>query len=115
MKRWLRRLGYFFVLLFWLSVMVFPTFSFFLATQGELQIGSNPRSHVRFFMVQEEESGGVGIEWIRKARRTENCTQTSIDYILWEGSREGNNASFCQCYAPDSDAPLPIEENSCNQ
>ena len=107
MKRWLKWLGYLIALIFWLSIMAFPTFAFFLATQGELQLGSNPRSHVRFFMVQAEDSDGIGIEWVRKTGQTEDCTQTSINYILWEGKSEGNNASFYQCYDPDTGAPLP--------
>ncbi len=115
MKLWIRRIGYSLLIIFWLSVMVFPTFAFFLATKGELQIGSTPQSHVRFFMVQEEGAGGVGLEWARKARRTKNCTQTTIYYFLWEGERPENNVSFCQCYDPATNAPLPIEGSSCNQ
>jgi hypothetical protein len=95
--------------------MVFPTFAFFLATKGELQLGSDPQSHVRFFMIQEEESGGVGLEWARNARQTENCTQTTIRYFLWEGKQPENNISFCQCFSSDATTPLPVEENSCNQ
>ncbi len=109
----MRRIGYTLLFIFWLSVMVFPTFAFLLATQDELQLGSSPRSHIRFFMVREDESGGVGVEWARKARQTENCTQTSINYFLWEGKRPENNTHFCQCFSPGTDIPLPIEENSC--
>ena len=82
MKRWLRRLGYLVLLIGWLLVMAFPTFAFFLATQGEVQLGSDPRSHVRIFMVQEESSGGVGLEWVRSARQTEGCTRTSLHYFF---------------------------------
>lgn len=115
MKSWIRRIGYIVLVIFWLGVMVFPTFAFFLATQNELQLGSNPRSHIRFFMIQEESSGGLGIEWVRKGSQTDNCTQTTINYFLWEGKRPDNNVSFCQCYSSDTDIPLPVEENSCNQ
>ena len=113
MNRRLKRLGYVILLIVWLIIMVFPTFAFFLATQGELQFGSNPRSHVRVFMVQEESSSGIGVEWVRSARRTENCTQTTLRYFLWEGSNAGNNVEFCQCFAPDTDAPLSAEEGRC--
>ena len=115
MKRWLKRGGYAVLLLIWLIVMAFPTFAFFLATNGEVQIGSEPRSHVRFFLVQEEASGGVGLEWVRGARQVDDCTRTTIRYFLWEGSSADQNVSFCQCYDPVTDAPLPVEEDSCTQ
>ncbi len=115
MNRWLKRLGYGVMALFWLTVMIFPTFAFFLATQGEIQLGKEPRNHVRFFMVQEETSSGVGVEWVRNVRQTVNCSRTTIRYLLWEGSNSDDNVSFCQCYDPATDAPLPLEENSCTQ
>ena len=115
MKRWLKRSGYLVLLLFWLMIMAFPTFAFFLATKGEVQFGSEPQSHVRFFMVQEEGSGGVGIEWVREARQVENCTRTTLRYLLWEGNSVGQNVSFCQCYDPINNASLPIEGGNCIQ
>lgn len=115
MRRWLKRGGYAVLLLIWLIVMAFPTFAFFLATNGEVQLGSEPRSHVRFFLVQEETSGGVGLEWVRGAWQVDDCTRTTIRYFLWEGSSAGQNVSFCQCYDPITDAPLPVEEDSCTR
>ena len=113
MNRWLKRIGYLLFLLLWLAVMAFPTFAFFLATKGEVQLGDDPRSHVRFFMVQEETSSGVGVEWVRDAARVENCTRTTLRYFLWEGRQAGQNVSFCQCFDPATDAPLPVEESIC--
>lgn len=113
MNRWLKRLSYGVLIILWLVIMAFPTFAFFLATKGEVQFGNEPRNHVRFFMVQEEASGGVGVEWVRSARQVENCTQTTLRYFLWEGSSSGQNVSFCQCYDPITDAPLPGEESIC--
>ena len=113
MKRWFKRLGYSFLLLVWLIIMAFPTFAFLLATREELQFGEDPRSHLRLFLVQEEESSGLGIEWVRNARNLNNCARTSIRYLLWEGSSRGENVSFCQCYDPVTDAPLPVGEESC--
>lgn len=115
MNRWLKRIGYFIFLILWLIIMAFPTFAFFLATNGEVQLGREARSHVRFFMVQEETSGGVGLEWVRSARQVDNCTRTSIRYFLWEGNSAGQNTNFCQCYDPATDAPLPTEESNCTQ
>ena len=108
-------MGYLLLLLLWLMVMAFPTFAFFLSTNGEIQLGEDPQSHVRFFMVQEESSSGVGVEWVRGARESENCTRTSLVYFLWEGDSAGQNTTFCQCYDPVTNAPLPVEESSCSQ
>jgi hypothetical protein len=113
MNRWLKRLVYFFLLLLWLMVMAFPTFAFLLATQGELQLGDEPRSHLRFFMVQEPASSGVGVEWVRAASRVENCTRTTLRYFLWESDEANQNVRFCQCYDPVTSAPLPVEESRC--
>ena len=114
MNLWLKRLGYTAVALLWLIIMIFPTFAFFLATQGEIQLGSEPRSHLRFFMVQEETSSGVGVEWVRTSRQADNCSQTTLRYFLWEGGNQGDNVSFCQCYDPVTNSPLPVEENRCS-
>lgn len=115
MKRWLKRIGYLVLLLFWLIIMAFPTFAFFLATNGEVKFGSETQTHLRFFMVQEETSAGVGIEWVRDAWQVENCTRTTLNYFLWEGNNGKQNVSFCQCYDPITKTPLPIEENLCTQ
>lgn len=115
MNRWLKRIGTFVLLLIWLMIMAFPTFAFFLATKGEIQLGNEARNHIRFFMVQEETSNGIGLEWVREAQQVDHCTQTAIRYFLWEGNSDGQNVSFCQCYDPVTDAPLPAEESNCIQ
>ena len=115
MRRWLKRTGYAVFLLIWLIIMAFPTFAFFLATNGQVQLGSEPQRHIRFFLVQEETSGGVGLEWVRGTRQADDCTRTTIRYFLWEGSSAGQNVSFCQCYDPVTETPLPVEEGSCSQ
>jgi hypothetical protein len=115
MNRWLKRVVYIFLLLFWLMVMAFPTFAFVLATKGELQLGDEPRSHVRFFMVQEIDTNGIGVEWVRAARQVDHCTRTTIRYLLWDGGSGGENANFCQCYDPVTNMPLPIEESRCTR
>jgi hypothetical protein len=115
MKRWLRRSGYLALLLLWFVIMAFPTFAFFLATKGEVQFGSQAQNHIRFFMVQEETSGGIGVEWVREARQVDNCSQTSLRYFLWEGSSAGQNVSFCQCYDPVTNTLLSTEESNCIQ
>lgn len=109
-KTWLRRLGCFAAVIIWLVVMLFPTFAFLLAARGQLQFGNDVDNHLRFFIVQEEESAGVGIEWTRPYQ--ENCTQTSVNYVLWEGNN-GQSTSYCQCFDQATGDPLPINEGSC--
>ena len=96
MKSTLRRLAYFLVFLVWLLIMLFPVVAFVLATQGEIMVGKETNSHTRLFLLQEEDTEGVGIEWTRRARESPGCAQTSLIYLMWEG--EGENATYCQCY-----------------
>jgi hypothetical protein len=114
MRRWLRRFGYLLFIIIWLMVMCFPTFAFVLAGNGQIELGSNPRNHLRFFMVQEEEASGIGVEWARPLLGKPACAKTSVVYLLWEGGGGPNqNVSYCQCVDPLTNAPLPVDENSC--
>ncbi len=113
MNRWLRRFLIFLGLIAWLVVMAFPFTAFILATQGQMQIGSDPASHVRLFLIQEEDSQGVGLEWIRPSRQRSNCSQGTISYFLWEG--DGENVSYCQCFDPATESTLSVENQSCKE
>jgi hypothetical protein len=108
MNRWLRRLLYALVVLVWLLLVIAPLLAFVLAARGQIQFGSDPRRHLRLFLVQEEDAQGIGLEWLRPSRSQSACSSGSLTYFMWEG--EGQNASFCQCYEPitnelDSVAP----------
>jgi hypothetical protein len=105
MKRWLRRLGYFIIVIIWLLVMAFPIFAFTLAGRGQLTFGDTDGSHVRLFLLREPNVEGVGVEWTRPYRSQSNCTRTSVGYILWQGHSE--NTSYCQCVDVESGAALP--------
>jgi hypothetical protein len=113
MKSWLRRFGYLLFLIVWLMVVCFPTFAFVLAMSGQIEMGSNPRNHLRFFMVQEEDTAGIGMEWARPLLNRSTCAKTSVVYLLWEGGETNQNSSFCHCYDPETAVPLPVDENSC--
>lgn len=113
MKRWLRRFGYLAFVIIWLMVMCFPTFAFVLAANGQLELGSSPRNHLRFFMVNEEDADGLGVEWARPLLGNSSCAKTSVTYFFWEGGEANQNVSFCQCVDPLTDAPLPVDESSC--
>ncbi|MEM7116839.1 MAG: hypothetical protein AAF614_30690 [Chloroflexota bacterium] len=74
--------------------MSFPIVAILLASQGELDIGSE-RRHLRLFLVQEDENQGVGIQWTRPRLFESECLKTNLGYIMWVG--EGENATYCQC------------------
>ncbi len=116
MKRWLRRFGYLLFVIIWLMVMCFPTFAFVLAMNGQIEVGSNPRNHVRFFMVSEEDADGIGVEWTRPLRSPlpgqPTCAKTSVIYLLWEGGGQNQNVTYCQCVDPATGASLP--SNGCD-
>jgi hypothetical protein len=109
MKRWLRRLLYLLFFIIWLLVMSFPFVAFLLATQGELQLGSSARNHLRLFLIQEEEADGLGLEWTRPSPQAPSCSRTTVSFFLWEG--EGNNVSYCQCYDTLTGDLLSVQES----
>jgi hypothetical protein len=111
MNRWLRRLVYTLITLVWLFVMLLPTAAFVLAARGELRLGSDPQRQVRFFMVQQPDAEGVGVEWTRPLRQHDDCTRTSVRYWLWEG--EGEPVSACRCYTGDG-AVIPANQATCD-
>ncbi len=111
MKPWLRRISYFLIILVWLVIMLFPITAFVLSTRGQINLGQNPKRHVRLFMVQEEDSNGVGVEWARRSRRNSDCALTSVRYILWEGDEEP--VSFCQCFDSDTGDALSATAVNC--
>ena len=113
-KQWVKRLGCFFVIILWIVAMLFPTFAFVLAAQGQIQLGDGERSHVRFFMVREVDGEGIGVELKRPSPDHNQCFQNSITYLLWEGTAASQNNSYCQCYDPVTNAPLPVLENKCH-
>jgi hypothetical protein len=112
-KQWLRRLAYMLVVLLWLLLISFPVVAFLLATQGEIIIGEPDRSGLRLFMVQERQSQGGGLQWTRPQNgpAQAGCSQTSLRYYLWEGSDQGQNVDYCQCFDPQNGQALP--ENRC--
>lgn len=115
MKKWLRRFGYLLFIFIWVMVMCFPTFAFVLAMNGQIEVGNNPRNHLRFFMVQEENADGMGVEWTRPLPGQPTCAKTSVTYLLWEGRGPNQNVSFCQCIDATTGTALPVGEGGCDQ
>jgi hypothetical protein len=110
-KKWGRRLMYLVIFIVWLLLMAFPFVAFTLATNGEMRIGNE--RHLRLFLVQEAEANGIGIEWRRSLFQPGNCLRTSVAFLMWEGESEG--VSYCQCFDPATNEPLPVVGNACTE
>jgi hypothetical protein len=111
MKKWFRRLAYFFIVIVWLALMSFPLFAFFLATSGEIMIGSLQESHLRLFLINSEGHQGLGLERSRRASGQDDCYLIEVKYLLWEGKEPGQNTDYCICN--DSDAGFAAQPVSC--
>jgi hypothetical protein len=96
MNAWLRRLLIILFLLVWLVIVLFPGFAFYLAANGQVELGKDPLRHMRIFLISEADVAGVGIERARPVGDPAGCAETSITYLMWRG--EGESARFCQCY-----------------
>ncbi len=110
MRRWLPRLVLILFVIIWLLVMAFPFVAFRLTTRDEISIGSSEGSHLRLFMVREDEQKGFGLEWSKSLDSTE-CFATEVRYFLWEGSEPGQNTDFCYC--PNLKADLVEDKPPC--
>ncbi len=111
MKKWLRRLAYFSIVIVWLALMSFPLFAFFLATSGEIMIGSLQESHLRLFLFNSDEHQGLGLERSRRVSGQGDCYLVDVKYLLWEGKEPGQNIDYCICN--DSDADFAAQPISC--
>lgn len=114
MKRWSRRIGYLLFILLWLILVSLPVVAFFVATQGQIEIGDS-RSGLRLFLLQDTNNQGLGLQWTRNYNNPEaagqspgQCSRTTLRYFLWEGEASGQNADYCQCYDPQTQQPLPL-------
>lgn len=109
MKHAPRRILYTVLFLLWLVFMLFPIFAVMLASSEQIQIGEAPGSHLRIFLVQEEEARGVGVEWARPSA-VEGCAETRLVYLLWRG--RGENVRFCSCF-DDGGQLMSSDRGSC--
>ena len=112
-KAWLKRFGCLLLVLLWLIAMIFPTFAFVLAAQEQIEVGERTGWYVRFFVVDEADGEGIGVESARPFFGENQCVKNNISYLMWEGNTLEQNNSYCQCYDPDTGAPLPVLGNDC--
>lgn len=101
MTHWLRRILILLFVLVWLVLLLTPALAFYLAGNGQIQIGQADGRHWRLFLIQESHVEGVGLERSRSvgppidATGQVSCLKTTIDYWMWAG--EGQSTEYCQC------------------
>ncbi|MEK7310716.1 MAG: hypothetical protein AAB382_01985 [Chloroflexota bacterium] len=102
----LRYIGYTLLFLLWLVVMLTPCFAFALASRGEISWQRGEYDGDRIWLIQERDQKGIGYRAeriISDQRPTAGplCVKSTIRFFLWEGSAEGQNTDYCECYVSD--------------
>lgn len=106
MKKILKRMGYGALLVLWLGFMCVPAFFCALvANSGELVWGDEPTNQVRFFLMQERDKEGLGVQWTRPVDENGRCLRTTVRYLMFAG--EAENQATCQCAPTTPAAELP--------
>ena len=102
----LRRLAYLLFFCLWLAVMLLPCLAFALAARGELSWQRGPHDRDRLWLIQERDQKGIGYQTERVIGAAADvngpvCVRDTVRFFLWEGSTEGQNTDYCECYASD--------------
>lgn len=107
------RIGRMGCVIVWLILFLTPCALVFLATRGEISIGTGPApdQRLRIWLVMEAESRGFGIS-TASAHESGNltCVQTDVRFLLWQGSAEPS--SYCDCYALEADSYTLVSTSS---
>ena len=85
--------------------------AFVLATRGEFGVGDARESGFRVFLLNNADRQGIGLERRRQIDREDNCLESKLNYILWEGENENLDITFCQCF--DSDTGFADPSQAC--
>jgi len=115
MGRWPRRLLLLLIAVAWLAILTLPTLAFFLARNGQLQLGDSDGRHWRLFLLQEARTEGLGLERGRPVAPPLDapdafCLKTSVNYWMWAG--QAQDVAYCQCAAATG-ASLPLTPPAC--
>ncbi len=92
-------------ILFLIIIGMIPIFGCRLVTTGVLQFGNEDGNFLNFFMLQEPEQEGIGIQWSRSFDDEAICTSNSVRYFMFAG--EAENLDYCSCTNEPISRPLP--------
>lgn len=93
------RLGCGLILIIWFLILLTPCFFLVLASQQEIRIsqGELPGQEIRVWLVMDEKQRGLGISsTFTQEIDGAICLQTSVSYVLWQGS--GEASQYCDCF-----------------
>jgi len=90
--------------------MSFPIIAFVLATRGELGVGEASESGFRVFLLNDNNLQGIGIERRRRINPEDNCFQSTLNFLLWEGENDNLDITFCQCFEDDTGFAAPSQD-----
>ncbi len=110
MRLWLRRLGYLLLFVLWLAFMLIPAAAFVLATRNQIQVGNVPAQYVRLFLISEADAQGIGLERATWADDGEQCAQTTVSFLMWEGQSDA--VIHCQCF-DDQGGVVSVNQSAC--
>jgi hypothetical protein len=111
MNHWPKFINRFLFVLAWLFLISLPMVAFLLAAGQQIQIGGDESSHLRIFLLAENDAEGIGVELVRPFPSSPPCFKTNVRYFLWSGT--GENVSFCQCLDPQANGFLPATAGDC--
>jgi hypothetical protein len=101
----LRRFGCLILLVLWFSFVLSPCVLITLAQQGEITFsqGELPGQQFRAWLIMEIDQRGMGISSTSQHEISgEQCVQTNVNFVLWEG--EAEPTSYCECFTRDDTA-----------
>ncbi len=90
--------------------MLAPCAAVALALRGEINWQRSEYDGDRVWLIQERDQRGLGYSAVRLVgdeRPVDGpvCARTTVRFFLWEGSAEGQDTEYCECYAGE-DGPV---------
>ena len=71
--------------------------------RGGLTVRTGQLREVRLWLVQNEDSQGLGFSNMKgvsgSQRSGQVCLETRVDFWLWSGSQQGLDTRYCECFS----------------
>ncbi|MEO8609004.1 MAG: hypothetical protein ABI690_14035 [Chloroflexota bacterium] len=111
----LGRVGCTIVLVIWFAILLLPCFCLALASQGEISVrlGDLPGQSLRVWLLSESHQRGLGISrpsMIASSVTGQQCLQTNVSFMLWEGKEDAT--IYCECFAQSSSSTWDVVSNN---